>query len=78
MREPRDQSTALLLADGRVLVVGGLASAEAYDPSTDSWSPAGGMARARGDYAAVLLPDGRVLVAGGSSLPHSSAPRFPT
>ena len=39
----RDQHTATLLLDGRVLVVGGYASggygpAEVYDPTTQAWS----------------------------------------
>ena len=64
--------TATLLADGRVLVVGGyggfenLASTEVYDPSTGTWSPTGSMAEARKRHAATLLTDGRVLVLGGT------------
>jgi N-acetylneuraminic acid mutarotase len=63
-----------LLDNGKVLVTGGtlgsysgenLASAELYDPSTNSWSSAESMASARVDATATLLPTGRVLVAAG-------------
>jgi N-acetylneuraminic acid mutarotase len=59
--------TATLLANGKVLVVGG--GAELYDPSTDRWSTAGPVPVARIDHTATLLADGRVLVAGGLSRP---------
>ena len=41
MKEPRYNHTATLLADGRVLVAGGVgsATAEIYDPNTSTWSP---------------------------------------
>jgi hypothetical protein len=66
--------TATVLADGRVLVVGGqrsaatpaLNSAELFDPATGVWSATGALASARGSHTATLLEDGRVLVAGGS------------
>ena len=68
--------TATLLADGRVLVVGGLAeltpdvvstldSAELYDSNTNSWSTTGSMSIPRSRHSATRLLDGRVLVAGG-------------
>ena len=69
----RRNHAAVVLADGRVLVMGGtasasygaLASAELYDPDTGRWTLVAEMGEARNDPAAVLLPDGRVLVAGG-------------
>jgi hypothetical protein len=67
----RDNATATLLKDGRVLIVGGsneggtpLASAELYSPATNSFSPTGpGMACAY--QSATRLPNGLVLIAGG-------------
>jgi uncharacterized protein (TIGR03437 family) len=65
--------TSTLLANGKVLVTGGVitggttASAELYDPATGTWSSAGTMNAARSWHAATLLPNGRVLVAGGYS-----------
>ena len=68
----REEHTATLLANGRVLVTGGtngrgtvLASAELYDPVNDRWTSAGSMAATRIDHTATLLPSGKVLVAGG-------------
>src|ERR1700687_5140048 len=77
MRTPRSFHTATLLADGRVLVVGGVeassevsgnvvGSAELYDPAVDAWSPAAPLFGARAKHAAILLADQRVLVFGGA------------
>ena len=69
--------TATLLEDGRVLIVGGhesaslkLASAEIYDPASQTWSSAGNMSDKRGKWhSATLLSDGRVLVFGETDEP---------
>ena len=73
MATPRASGTATLLADGRVLLVGGYpgegrpptSSAEVYDPATDSFAAVGDLGTARADHSATLLPDGQVMVAGG-------------
>jgi hypothetical protein len=63
--------SATVLADGRVLVAGGVVgvgpqgSAELWDPSTGCWTSAGSMVVPRTDHRAVALADGRLLVVGG-------------
>ena len=63
--------TATLLADGKVLVVGGykvnddVPGAEMYDPAAGTWTTVAAPRTERGDHTATLLRDGRVLVAGG-------------
>ena len=71
MDQPIYRQVAVLLSDGRVLVVGGTmfdatqtARAEIYDPATDTWTPTEDMGVERGLPNAVLLSDGRVLVTG--------------
>ncbi len=71
MDQPLFNQAAVLLSDGRVLVVGGglsdgteSARAEIYDPDADTWTPAEDMGIGRGRPKAILLPDGRVLVTG--------------
>ncbi len=71
MAEARVGHTATLLADGRVLVVGGVgpgtdnATAEVWDPGSGLFAPAGRLTHGRSGHAATLLLDGRVLVGGG-------------
>jgi hypothetical protein len=68
----RAQSTATILQDGSILVVGGAgdangtprADAEVYNPITLS-TTVYPLFDARRGHTATLLPDGRVLVAGG-------------
>lgn len=63
-------STANRLANGKVLVTGGSAEAELYDPASGAnggFSATGSMAGARTDAVGVTLADGRVLIAGGQN-----------
>jgi N-acetylneuraminic acid mutarotase len=80
MHDARTAFTATLLADGRVLVVGGvgitagsadpvdLSSAELYDPRSQSWSAAAVPPAPLNGHTATLLPGGSVLVTGGWSV----------
>ena len=75
LKNPRFYHTATLLANGKVLVTGGintnsyptsiLTSSELYDPATGLWTTNGPLLRARYSHTATLLPSGKVLVAGG-------------
>src|SRR5204863_6843884 len=83
MAATRVNHTATLLLNGKVLVVGGfsayggpaLATAELYDPATETWTATSGLTTARSYHTATLLDNGKVLVAGGygSSGPSASA-----
>ena len=69
--------TLTRLPDGRVLLVGGedhasddlrgLASAEVWNPATDTFARAGVLVDARTGHTATLLADGRVLIVGGTT-----------
>ena len=68
----RGWHTATILRDGCVLIVGGYtaldtdtASAEIFDPTTNTFSRTGSLNTARHEHSATLLPDGRVLVIAG-------------
>jgi len=83
MTARRAAHTATLLPDGTVLIAGGfrqertseipIASAELYDPETNTFRPTGDMNEARSAHTATLLPDGLVLIAGGWGLDGRSA-----
>jgi N-acetylneuraminic acid mutarotase len=73
MHVARDDPTATLLPDGKVLVVSGVnlagspnaASAELYDPARGTWTTTASMGGGRTFQTAVALADGRVLVIAG-------------
>lgn len=83
MMAARSGHTSTVLADGRVLLVGGMSgekpvnasyigrtptsSCEIYDPNTATWMPATAMGTARANHTATLLSNGKVVVIGGSS-----------
>jgi WD40 repeat protein len=75
MAAARTSHTATLLANGNVLITGGIAdianavslsSAEVYDVVAGSFSATGPMMTVRDSHFAILLANGTVLVAGGS------------
>jgi hypothetical protein len=68
----RGLQRASLMADGRVLMTGGmhpdlavLDSATVFDPATNAWSRVAAMPQAHANHSQVTLQDGRVLVIGG-------------
>jgi hypothetical protein len=77
MQLGRERHTATLLADARVLIVGGvgtpaadfsdngIAEAELWDPATRSFTTAGEGAVGRALHTATFIQDGRVLITGG-------------
>ncbi|TAJ99704.1 MAG: hypothetical protein EPO36_11660 [Chloroflexota bacterium] len=74
-------SSAIRLADGRVLVVGGadttvgqatIARAWLFDPATNEFVETGPMSAPRSEPLLALLADGRVLVVGGMNVDGSS------
>jgi Galactose oxidase, central domain len=68
MSNQRSQHAATLLANGKVLLVGGAVgnAAELFDPATGSFSPTGDLiVGGRWGCTATLLNNGTVLIAGG-------------
>lgn len=76
MTDARTGHQAVLLADHRVLVVGGalptgggrmnaMTYCEIYDPTTREWTPTGSLRVARVGHQAVVLPTSETLPAGG-------------
>ncbi len=85
----RHKLAAVLLTDGRVLIVGGsdnrdwrgqYATAELYSPATGKFTSIGNMSSPRFKlaHAAVRLPDGRILIAGGAERPEIYDPATKT
>jgi hypothetical protein len=73
MNFARSQHTCTTLNDGRVLVVGGAAPAETYDPSTGAWTVLDTPGLGRSASTATLRPDGSVAIIGGSIDDQESA-----
>ncbi|CAF4402113.1 unnamed protein product, partial [Adineta steineri] len=74
MRSARYSHTASILANGNVLVAGGLSgngtalrSAELYNASTGLWTTVSNMSSARYYHTASILTNGNVLVVGGTA-----------
>jgi hypothetical protein len=74
MAVPRVLHTSTRLADGRVLIAGGMtgggvgtaiAEAEIFDPDAGTFVPVGSMGSGRADHTATLLASGKVLIVGG-------------
>jgi hypothetical protein len=87
MANARVYHTLTMLADGRVLAVGGeptsdqnvvttgVLPTEIWDPATETWTTAAPITAARNYHStAVLMADGRVLVAGGGHEDTSTDP----
>ncbi len=51
--------------DARLIWLGSIASAEVYDPSTETWSLVGGMTEENGAHLLEMLENGQVLAIGG-------------
>lgn len=86
----RKDHQATLLADGTVLVTGGVSAeegsgqplipldmAERYDPVSGRFTPVGLMRQRRTHHAAVRLGDGRVFLCGGNDQWSPSVPSTP-
>jgi hypothetical protein len=77
VQDCRFYSSETLLANGNVLVAGGMtglasnpsttASAMLYNPASGAWTATGAMNQNRGQQTATLLNNGQVLIAGGIS-----------
>lgn len=69
--EPNAGFVSARLPDGRILVAGGCdrsvcsIGAQAFDPTTESWTALADMNTARGRASVATLSDGRILVTGG-------------
>lgn len=78
LTESRRNHTATLLPNGQVLIAGGytedggdrpVATAELYDPATQTFTPTAHLNSARAHHAAILHPIGAVLIVGGVGQP---------
>jgi hypothetical protein len=75
MSIPRAGTTLTVLADGTVLVLGGVnvstdvfspvPSGELFNPATGTWTPTTSLSAPRAFHTTTLLPNGDVLITGG-------------
>jgi Kelch motif len=76
MNEPRIKFPDMAsLLDGRVLMVGGAASAEIYDPKSGFRAVVGSLDTARFYSAAIQLMDGSTRIFGGYDSAGASTPK---
>lgn len=69
---PRGFHKSVVLANGKVLMIGGsnfttttFGNSDLYDPATGTWTATGALATPRISHSATVLANGRVLVTGG-------------
>ena len=87
LASPRFSHAATLLADGRVMLVGGIRGApsmldfdayvteiELFDPLTETFEQGAALEVGRSDATATRVTDGRVIVLGGNTLNESTLP----
>src|SRR5689334_11734320 len=78
MLQSRTRGAAATGPDGRIYVFGGITqpdpsstigldTAEAYDPTTDTWSPIASLPEVRADHVAITGPDGLIYIIGGKN-----------
>ncbi|WP_413568370.1 Kelch repeat-containing protein [Bdellovibrio sp. HCB117] len=70
MSAARAYHSAVLLKNGKILIVGGrntatLLTTALYNPSSNSWAAGQSLTKSRKDHTATLLPDGKVVIIGG-------------
>ena len=72
----RQEHTATLLPNGKVLIVGGifdyttpLGTAELYDPEGGTFTATGTLTSVRFEHTATLLSNGKILIVGGNEYP---------
>jgi hypothetical protein len=81
----RVNHSAMLLANGKVLVAAGLTSADpsganqilavdgvVYDPASDQWTPTGNLVTPRFGHTTALLANGKVVLAGGEDINYTA------
>jgi hypothetical protein len=74
MTEPRENTSAVLLPGGQVLISGPTNTADLYDPATNMFTATTGkMTTSRFFHASTVLGNGTVLIAGGATTTNHNA-----